>query len=448
MIEKNQSYEVGIEGYTAEGTGVCRVDGMAVFVPGTLAGERCRIKIVKVLKNYAFGRLEELLSVSPHRIAPDCGNYPACGGCDCRHMDYEEELRFKAQRVYDALCRIGGFELDMPEIVPSLQVSGYRNKAQFPLGMINNQAAFGFFRSRSHQLIPMQSCALGRPEALALAQAVCRWADAHGITVYDEGTQKGLLRHVYVRSGEGHQLTVVVTAKPKALTQLVEYAQDACPDLRSVVLNYHAEPGNRVLGARCETLWGEPTLSDTLLGNTYCLSPLSFYQVNKAQAEQLYTAAAEFSGLDGTQDALDLYCGVGTITLTLASRCREIVGVEIVSDAVRDARDNASRNGIKNARFLCGDAGTAAQTLAEEGFAPAVIICDPPRKGLDAACISAIETLRSEKIVYVSCDCASLARDARLLREKGWELTKVKAFDMFPRTRHVETVVLMSRIEK
>lgn len=448
MIEKNMIFEAVIDGYTAEGAGVCRADGMAVFVPGAISGERCRVRIVKALKNYAFGRLEEVLVPSPHRITPDCPHFPLCGGCNFRHMDYEEELRQKAERVRDALQRIGGFEIDTPEVVPSPETCGYRNKAQFPLGTVDGHAVFGFYGSRSHRLIPLKDCALGRPEAVELARAVCRWADENSVPVYDEATGQGLLRHVYVRSGAGHHLTVVVTKKPKAAKLLSAYAQAACPGLSGVVLNYNPEPGNRVLGTRCETLWGEDALTDTLLGNTYRLSPLSFYQVNKAQAEQLYTAAAELSGLDGTQDALDLYCGVGTITLTLAPRCRQIVGVEIVPEAVKDARDNAARNGVENTRFICGDAGTAAQALSEEGFSPEVIVCDPPRKGLDAACISAIETLAPKNIVYISCDCASLARDARLLKEKGWDLTAVRAFDLFPRTAHVETVVLMSRVKE
>lgn len=445
MIEKNSIFEADIAGYTAEGFGVCRINGMAVFVPGAIFGERCRIKIVKVLKTYAFGRLEEILISSPHRTESDCPNFPVCGGCDFRHMDYEEELHLKAQRVHDALCRIGGFNLPLPEIVPAQEINGYRNKAQFPLGKEAGHTVFGFFRSRSHQLVPLTRCALGQPEATKLAHAVCQWADKYGISIYDENTKTGLLRHVYIRSGMGHHLTVVTAAKPQKTDQLITYARESCSDLSGVVLNYNSDPGNRVLGSRCEVLWGEEYLEDTLLGNLFRLSPLSFYQVNKAQAEQLYTAALEFSGLDGTQNALDLYCGVGTITLTLAPHCRQIVGVEIVPDAVRDAQDNAVRNGAANVRFVCGDAGTAAKALAVEGFKPEVIICDPPRKGLDESCLSAIETLMPDKIVYISCDCASLARDAGLLRGYGWELSLVRAFDLFPRTANVECVCLFKR---
>lgn len=446
VIVKNAVFEAKIEGYTAEGAGVCRVGGMAVFVPGTISGERCRVRIVKALKTYAFGRLEEVLTPSPHRVTPDCPHFPVCGGCDFRHMDYAEELRLKALRVHDALCRIGGFSLEIPEIVPAPETDGYRNKAQFPLREEAGHTVFGFFRSHSHQLVPLSSCALGQTEALALARAVCSWADENRVETYDENTHGGLLRHVYVRSGEGgHHLTVVTAARPAAADTLPTYARAVCPTLCGVALNYNPEPGNRVLGTRCETLWGKGTLSDVLLGNTYRLSPLSFYQVNKVQAERLYTAAAELSGLDGTQDALDLYCGVGTITLTLAPRCRKIVGVEIIPDAVRDAQDNAARNGIKNVRFLCGDAGNAARALAEDGFMPEVIVCDPPRKGLDESCLSAIATLSPKRIVYVSCDCASLARDARLLGERGWKLETVRAFDLFPRTANVETVVLLSQ---
>lgn len=444
-LKKNDLFEAVFDGYTAEGAAVCRRGGMAVFVPGGIRGERALVRAVKVHRTYAFGRLERLLAPSPHRIDPDCPHFPACGGCDFRHMDYAEELALKAARVRDALTRIGGFDLPLPEIVPSPQTAQYRNKAQFPLGCAEGRAVFGFYRSRSHALIPLQSCALIRPEAVALARAVCGWADAHGVPVYDEESGRGLLRHVYVRSGDGHLLTVVSAGPLPQTAALAEAARAACPALRGVVVNYNADPGNRILGARCETLWGDGTLRDTLLGRVYDLSPLSFYQVNRPQAEALYTAARALSGLDGTEDALDLYCGVGTITLSLADRCRTIVGVELVPDAVRDAERNARANGVANARFVCGDAGTAAKALAAEGFSPAVIVCDPPRKGLDQSCLDAVATLAPRRVVYISCDCAALARDAKLLREKGWELRAVRAFDLFPRTANVETLAVLER---
>ena len=445
QLKKNDLFEAVFDGYTAEGAAVCRRDGLAVFVPGGLSGERALVRAVKVHKTYAFGRLERVLEPSPHRVAPDCPHWPACGGCDFRQMDYGEELRLKAARVRDALTRLGGFTLDIPEIVPSPETAHYRNKAQFPVGAAEGRAVFGFFRSRSHELVPLKTCALIRPEAAALAAAVCRWADEQGVLVYNEETNSGLLRHVYVRSGDGHLLTVVSAGPLPTGDALAAAARAACPDLRGVVVNYNSAPGNRILGDRCETLWGEGRLRDTLLGRTYRLSPLSFYQVNRPQAEALYQAALDLSGLDGDQDALDLYCGVGTITLTLAARCRSVVGVEIVADAVRDAERGAEENGVRNVRFLCGDAGTAAAKLAAEGFRPAVVVCDPPRRGLDGPCLDAIATLRPKRIVYISCDPAALARDAKLLRAQGWELGTVRAFDLFPRTANVETVVLLSQ---
>lgn len=449
MAEKNQTVTLTVEGYTAEGLGVGRTEeGMAVFVPGAARGDRLEALLVKVKKTYAFGKLLRVLEPSPHRVEPDCPVFAKCGGCDFRHLTYEEELRLKAERVRDAMERIGGFAVSLPEIVSSPAVAGYRNKAVFPLGEDDGQIVFGLYRSRSHALVPVISCAIQTKEACALAAAVCRWAEECGASVYDERTHTGLLRHVAVRQGEGGcQLTVIAAADalPRE-DRLVSLAREAVPALQGVILNVNKTPGNRILGDTCRTIWGEDRLTDTLAGHAFSLSPLSFYQVNHGQTEQLYAYAASLAAPSGDTAALDLYCGVGTITLTLADRCREVVGVEIVPAAVEDARQNAARNGVGNVRFLCADAGQAAERLAEEGFQPEVIVVDPPRKGLDEAAVRAICRMAPARVVYVSCDCASMARDARLLRELGGYVpVALKAFDMFPRTANVESVVLMSR---
>ena len=448
-LKKNDTATITIHGYTAEGMGVGRTeDGMAVFVPGAAREDVLRVRLVKVLKNYAFGRIEEIVTPSPHRIPADCPAFGKCGGCDFRHLTYEEELWLKARRVHDAMTRIGGFDLPVPEITPSPEVTGYRNKAQFPVGMGENGVVYGFFRSRSHQLIPLEGCALQSEESSLLAKAVCRWADACKVTPYDEQTHSGLLRHIYVRQGEAglHLTLVALRDKLPGEERLITLCREAVPALCGIVVNVNDKPGNRVLGDRCRTLWGDGRLEDTLMGNRFRLSPLSFYQVNHGQTENLYACAARLAAPDESTEALDLYCGVGTITLTLAGRCKSVVGVEIVPAAIEDAKENAARNGIENTRFLCADAGQAAAKLAEEGFRPGVIVVDPPRKGLDEAAIQAVCAMAPDRIVYVSCDCASLARDAKRLQEVGgWRPTFVQAFDMFPRTANVETVVLLSR---
>ena len=448
-LKKNDTCVITIHGYTAEGMGVGRADdGMAVFVPGAARGDRLEVLLVKVLKNYAFGKIQKILEPSPYRIQADCPHFGKCGGCDFRHLTYEEELWLKARRVHDAMERIGGFDLPIPAITGSPEVLRYRNKGQFPVGRDENGVAFGFYRSRSHQLIPLTDCRLQSEESCALAAAVCRWADAHKVAPYDEQTHKGILRHIYVRQGRaGLHLTLVVREdKLPAPDALVDLCREAVPALCGIVINVNDVPGNRVLGRGCRTLWGDGRLEDDLMGNRFRLSPLSFYQVNHAQTENLYACAAAWAAPDDQTDALDLYCGVGTITLTLAGRCKSVVGVEIVPAAIEDAKENAARNGIENARFLCADAGQAAAKMAAEGLRPQVIVVDPPRKGLDEAAVKAICDMAPERVVYVSCDCASLARDAKMLAETGgYRPVKVQAFDMFPRTANVETVALLEK---
>ena len=447
-LMKNQVHTATIEGYTAQGAGVTHIDGMAVFVPGTARGDLCRIRLVKVLKNYAFGRLEEVLQPSPHRIPADCPAFPKCGGCDFRHITYEEELWQKQRRVWDAMRRIGGFDLPEPGITGSPRQDGYRNKAQFPVAAIDGKLSWGFYRSRSHDLIPLDGCAIQDARACTAAKAVCDWADAHGVQAYDETTGRGLLRHIYARTGKaGLHLALVVTRDsiPDS-DDLLARVQAVCPDLCGLVLNINTRRDNVILGLNCRTLWGADRLEDDLMEASFRLSPLSFYQVNHAQTQQLYSHAIQQAQLDDTTVALDLYCGIGTITLALAKACKRVIGAEIVPQAIEDAKENARRNGIKNAEFFCGDAGQTAEHLAKEGFAPDVIVCDPPRKGMDETAISAILKMNPKRIVYVSCECETLARDAKLLCAGGYTVTHVHAFDMFPRTANIETIATFERV--
>ncbi|MDE7220162.1 MAG: 23S rRNA (uracil(1939)-C(5))-methyltransferase RlmD [Oscillospiraceae bacterium] len=447
QLQKNQLHTVTITGYTAEGLGVARIEGQVVFVHGGVRGERCAVRILKPLKNAAFGRVEEILERSTARREPDCPHYPACGGCDFRHISYEEELEAKRQRVEDALRRIGGADVAVEEILGAETVDGYRNKCQFP---VSPNGKIGFYRARTHNVVPVLDCRLQAPQANAAARAVEAYLRECGVPAYDEAAGTGLLRHIYVRVNREGQALVCLAVNGSRLPQeeeLVRRIRSACPDTAGVVLNVNTRNTNVILGDRYRTLWGGDTLTDTLCGLTFRLSVPSFYQVNRDQAERLYGKAAEFAGLTGRETVLDLYCGAGTITLALAGHAGRVIGAEIVPEAVENARENARTNGIGNAEFFCGDAGAVAKKLAEEQLRPDVVVVDPPRKGLGEDIVPVIAAMAPERVVYVSCDPGTLARDVKRFAGQGYRAVKAAAVDMFPRTRHVETVVLLSKGE-
>jgi len=444
MLKKNDVYTAIITGYTAQGLGVCRIDGQVVFVHGALEGEEVRVRILKVLKQEAYGKIEELLQPSPHRITPDCPYDRFCGGCATRHMDYTEECRFKASRVRDALNRIGGQDLKDVPILGAETTENYRNKAIFPVGSVDDAPNAGFYRARSHELIPVEQCRIQSPAADRARAAVVAW-----LRKYDETSHKGLVRHLYVRNAEatGQVLVCLVvngTALPRE-KELVEALQEAVPGLHTVVLNENTRKGNAILGDSFRTLWGEGVIEDVLCGLRFRLSPRSFYQVNRRQAERLYDLAISRAQLTKDDTVLDLYCGTGTITLCLARACGTAIGVEIIPAAIEDAKKNAEENGITNARFFCADAGEAAVQLAQEGVKPDVIVVDPPRKGISQDVIDAMAQMSPRRIVYVSCDPGTLARDVKLLEEIGYHLQSADAVDLFPRCAHVESVVCLSR---
>ena len=444
-LAKNQLYTAVITGYTAEGLGVARIHGQVVFVHGGVRGERCTVRILKVLKNIAYARVEEILERSPARREPDCPHYPACGGCDFRHISYAEELEAKRQRVEDALRRVGGAELPVEEILAAPTVDGYRNKAQFP---VSPEGLAGFYRARSHQVIPALDCRLQAPQAGAVAGAVEAYLRAFSVPAYDERTGRGLLRHIYVRTSREGRALVCLVVNGEALPhekELVRRIRAACPDTVGVMLNVNTRDTNAVLGDAYRTLWGEDTLVDELCGLTFRLSAPAFYQVNRDQAERLYGKAVEFAGLTGRETVLDLYCGAGTITLAMARYAGRVIGAEIVPEAIANAWENARRNGMENAEFFCGDAGAIAKKLAEERLRPDVIVVDPPRKGLGEEVAPVIASMDPERIVYVSCDPGTLARDVKRFSEQGYRAVRAAAADLFPRTRHVETVVLLSQ---
>lgn len=446
-LEKNRIYRAHIDGYSSEGLGIARIDGQVVFVHGAVRGETCDVLVMKVLKNAAFGKIAALAEPSPARRQPDCPYYGRCGGCDFRHMSYEEELWAKRTRVQDTLTRIGGAEVTVEEILGAEQPLHYRNKSIYP---ISPAGEVGFYRARSHQVVHVEHCLIQKPEADALAQAVRDYIARFQVEPYNEATGRGLLRHLYVRTscrGESLACLLVNGSRLPHEQELVDMLRAAAPGVCGVVLGENTRRGNAVLGDRYRTLWGRDYLTDTLCGLELRLSVPSFYQVNHDQAQRLYEKALEYAGLTGRELAVDLYCGAGTITQVLARRARHVIGGEIVPEAIRDAEDSARRNGVENVEFLCGDASRLAAELRQRGLRPDVICVDPPRKGLAPDVVEAAASMTPGRIVYVSCDPATLARDVARFAPLGYCPVRACAVDLFPGTAHVETVCLLSKLQ-
>lgn len=448
-MKKNEVYRATVSGFTSEGLGVCRVDGCAVFVPNAVPGEEYELRITHVGRNAAHGRIETIIQRSPHRVNRRCPYAKQCGGCAFWHMDYETECGIKRQRVLDALNRLGGQALETVEITGAPTCEGYRNKAQFPVAPAKNGAAAGFFKKGTHDLIPIDRCLIQPEIADRAKQTVLEWARTYRVSAYEETSGRGLLRHIFVRHAEatGEVLVCLVVNGEKLPheAELVDLLRQRVAGLKSVALNVNTRRGNAILGEKTRVLWGADAIEDVLCGLRFRISPRSFYQVNRTQAETLYGKAVAAAGLTGAETVLDLYCGTGTITLCLARHAKQAIGVEVVDAAIEDAKRNAERNGIENARFFCADAGQAAQALCAEGVKPDVIVVDPPRKGLSADVIDAIGKMSPDRVVYVSCDPATLARDVKLLCTKDYQMTHAEAVDMFPRCAHVESVVRLSR---
>ena len=446
-LEKGSIYTAVIDGYSSEGLGIARVNGAVVFVPHAVRGEEIDLRITKVMKTSCAGEIVKIHNPSPERMEPECPYAGKCGGCAYRHLTYPEELWAKRQRVQDALTRIGGLELTVEEILGTKNPEHYRNKSQYPVGA---DGSIGFFQARTHKVVPIRRCLIQTEAADRTAQAVGEWMRRYKISAYDETTGKGLVRHVCVRvnrKGESLCCVVVNGNKVPREPELAAYVTAAVPHTVGVLLNSNTRRGNVVLGDKYRTLFGRNYLMDTLCGLEFKLSMPSFYQVNRDQAEVLYGKALEFAGLTGNETVLDLYCGIGTITLCLAKAAKRVIGAEIVPPAIRDAKENALRNHIENAEFFCGDAADIAAKLESDGLRPDVVTVDPPRKGLAPEVIASVAAMGPKKVVYVSCDPATLGRDVKIFREFGYEAKRAAAVDMFPGTAHVETVVLLSKGE-
>lgn len=451
MLNFATIYPAEITDYTADGMGVAHIEGCAVFIPNAIAGEVYTVRIVHAGKNKAIGKIEEILTRSPHRIPRDCPWAKVCGGCDFRHMDYAEETRLKAQRVRDALTRLGGWDPGELPIAGAKTTVGYRNKALFPVAMVNGKVEAGFFRARTHTLIPITECKLQNDPANAARKAVVDYLRIFRVSVYDETAHKGLVRHIFVRTAdETSQVMVCLIANGTKLpheAELCDMLKKAVPGLQSVILCTNDRPGNSVMGDHFRTLWGEDAIEDVLCGLRFRLSPRSFYQVNHTQAEVLYEKAGKLAALQKTDTVLDLYCGTGTITLHLARQAGSAIGVELVDAAIEDAKQNALRNGIENARFFCADAGQAAAKLLGEGVRPDVVVVDPPRKGLAPDVVDTIAQMSPRRVVYVSCDPATLARDIARFQTLGYAPKTAECVDLFPRCAHIESVVLLARAD-
>ena len=455
-LQKNQILTLRIERLSSDGSGVAHsADGETVFVPGTAPGDEARVRIVKDCGRYAFGILDELLTPSPDRIPVDCPVAGPCGGCSLRHLDYAAELRAKQESVLDAFRRIGGLEVPVLDILPSPEVDRYRNKVQFPVGVDKNGApCIGFYAGRTHRIVPCPDCKLQPGVLNEIGNALCAFFAQQGIRPYDEQSGKGLVRHIFLRRGahSGQIMVCLVCTRAKLphAEQLCAALREQFPAISTILLNVNAKNTNVILGSENHILYGPGYIEDTLCGVPVRLGPLSFYQVNTLAAERLYGVAAQYAQLTPDDALLDLYCGMGTIGLSMADQCRELIGVEIVPEAIESAKANAARMGetvAAKSRFFCADAGQAATQLAAEGLHPDIVMLDPPRKGCDEATLSAVVRMAPRRVVYVSCNPATAARDAAWLEKNGYHAEKVQPVDLFPRTKHIETVVLLSKGE-
>lgn len=452
-VGKNEYVELHIDGLSHEGLGVGKYKGFTLFVKRALPGETVRAKVVKLKKQYGYARLMEILKPSPARVTPPCSIYKYCGGCQLQHLSYEEQLRQKRQIVMDNLERIGGLDLDNIIVHPTLGMETpwrYRNKAQVPIGERDGGLIGGFYRQGSHEIIDMQECLIQHEANDQVIQKVKEIAGSLGIPAYDELEHKGLLRHVVAKYGFAtDQLMVVLVTNGRTIprqAELIEELTRSFPNLKSIVQNVNTRRTNVIFGEETKVLWGDSYIYDQIGDIRFAISPQSFYQVNPVQTKVLYDTALAYANLQGEETVIDAYCGIGTISLFLAQKARKVFGVEVVPQAIEDAKRNARLNHITNVEFVLGEAETIIPEWKAQGMTADVICVDPPRKGCDPALLEAIIAMRPKRVVYVSCNPSTLARDLNILTEGGYEVQEVQPVDMFPQTAHVETVVLMSRL--
>jgi len=448
-VGKNDVIELKITGMTLRGDGIAHHGGMLVFVPGVCLGDEIKALVLKVKPKYAFAKCLEVTRPSAQRIDPQCGVFPKCGGCAFRCMSYAAELALKQHETAEVLRRIGKIELEPELILGAENHERYRNKALLPVAEIDGRVRAGFYARHSHRVVPHDDCCL-QPELFGqLVQAICQWAEETKCSVYDERTGRGLLRHIYLRSAQNcMQVLVCLVINGRDVPRadiLIARMRAVSSAVKGVLLNHNVADTNVVLGEEETLLWGQNFITEQLCGLAFKLSAQSFFQVNAQQTEKLYMLAGEFAQLSGSENLLDLYCGTGTIGLSMAQRCAALVGVEVVPQAIEDACENAENNGIENARFICADAAEAAAKLQAEAWRPDVVLVDPPRKGCSPTLLESIAKMQPQRIVYISCDPATLARDLQILQELGYTVRRIRPVDMFPRTGHVECVALIEK---
>lgn len=445
-IRKNDDIKLNIEAMTSEGSAVGHYNGIAVFVRGAVPNDEIIAHIIKTSKSYCIGVVKDIIKKSPSRIESDCPASKKCGGCSFRDMTYDEELAYKKSRVQDAIARIGHLDVPVNDVIGADEINHYRNKAQYPVSICDGELFAGFYAYKSHRIIPCNSCLLQSEDFEACINAFAKWVEAGGVTSYDEKIGRGVLRHIYLRqaysTGEIMACAVINASKlPNEKMLVAELTK--INKVKSICININRESSNVVLSNETKVIWGSEVITDVLLGKKFVISPNSFYQVNHNQCERLYSKAIEYAGLTGDETVIDLYCGAGTIGLSMAENAKRVFGVEIIPQAIENAKINARLNNIENAEFFCGDAYDLAGELERRRIKPDVIILDPPRKGCQKELFDVIEKMNPKRIVYVSCDSATLARDLQILDEKGYIAKEVTPVDMFPRTPHVEAVALL-----
>jgi 23S rRNA (uracil1939-C5)-methyltransferase len=450
-VQKNEYIEVIFEDLTHDGAGVAKVEGYPLFVPNGLPGEKAKIKVIKVNKGYGFGRLMEITEDSPYRVEPECPIYKECGGCQLQHMSYEGQLKAKEKQVSDVLQRIG--KLENVKVHPVIGMENpwrYRNKAQVPIGENEGGLIGGFYQQRSHQIIDMKACIIQQEKNDEVVKKVKEICNINGVRAYDEQKHKGELRHIMARYGlKSGEVMVVLVTRTNELTgkkKIIEEIAKRIPGVKSIVQNINSKKTNVIFGDETKVLWGEEVIYDSIGDIKFAISARSFYQVNPEQTKVLYDKALEYADLTGEENVIDAYCGIGTISLFLAQKARNVYGVEIVPEAIEDAKKNAELNGISNVEFAVGEAETVIPEWYENGVEADVLVVDPPRKGCDDKLLQTIINMKPKKVVYVSCNPATLARDLRILEDGGYQTVEVQPVDMFPQTMHVEAVAWLELV--
>ena len=450
-VQKNETILIDIVSIGEAGEGIGKIDGFTLFIHGAIPGDKVKAKIIKVKKAYGIGKLIQVVTPSVDRVNPPCPYVDQCGGCQVQHVDYSAQLRYKHDFVKSSMERIGKIDV---EVEPTLGMDDpfrYRNKGQYPVGGETKSPKIGFFKARTHEVIDVDVCLLQSKAADLVVNIIREELPKLNWPIYDEKKNKGFLRHILVRTayktGDMMLVFVVKGNKLQGAHKLIDRLRAEVPELKSIILNENKSKGNRVLGFKNKTVWGDDKITDYIGDLSFEISPLSFFQVNPVQTEKLYGKALEFAGLTGVETVFDIYCGIGSISLFLAQKAKKVIGVEIVEDAIKDARANAIRNGLINTEFHVGAAEVVIPELYEKGYKADVVVVDPPRKGCDEVVLQTIANMKPDRIVYVSCKASTLARDLRILEDLGYKTTKVQPVDMFPMTGHVETVVQMQRKE-